>query len=87
MFLCALDVYCSLPLEYSWRRVDGRDFEIGTKFADRNRVLVIEDAAIEAEGIYQCTVNGRAGVTSKNITLFVEGLFQFYLKISNQFKK
>lgn len=64
--------YGSLPLIYSWRRKDGRPFEPSTKLSDLNRVLTIENPELQAEGDYVCTVNGRAGVTSKVISLTIE---------------
>ncbi|XP_045162637.2 contactin-like [Mercenaria mercenaria] len=76
--------YGSLPLKYSWRREDGRDFEPGTVMDDLNRVLTIKSAELEAEGNYICTVNGRAGVESKIISLTIETKPYFPFDIGNR---
>jgi hypothetical protein len=69
-----------LPLIYSWRREDGREFEPGTTMDDLNRVLTIKSSELEAEGNYICTVNGRAGVESKMISLTIESKTYFLSK-------
>ncbi|XP_052761161.1 contactin-5-like [Mya arenaria] len=64
--------YGTVPIEYSWRRSDGRNFETGTTITDHNRVMTITNAQLSAEGNYICTANGRGGVTNKVITLSME---------------
>ena len=82
-----------MPLIYSWHREDGREFEPGTVMDDLNRVLIIKSAELEAEGNYVCTVNGRAGVESKIISLTIESkmyfnsLIEINKKISLNIKK
>ncbi|KAL4221262.1 ATP-dependent RNA helicase ddx25 [Mactra antiquata] len=76
--------YGSLPLRYSWRREDGRPFEKGTTLSDRNRVLTIVNAQLESEGNYICTVNGKAGVTSKVLGLSVEAKPYFPFDIGDR---
>ena len=38
-----------------------------------NRVLTIENAGLDAEGNYICTVNGKGGIKSKVVSLAMEG--------------
>ena len=45
----------------------------GTKIIDRNRVLIVPDAPLSAEGEYICSVSCRNGVGSKTITVIMEG--------------
>lgn len=65
-------------LIYKWRREDGQSFIKGTSLSDRNRVLTIPNAPMEAEGNYICTVtrpatSSRPGaVRSAVITLYLE---------------
>ena len=44
----------------------------GTTISDRGRVLTIPNAPLEAEGGYLCTVNGKAGVADKTISVVME---------------
>ncbi|XP_053379339.1 contactin-3-like [Mercenaria mercenaria] len=72
--------YASSPqnLKYKWHRQDGQPFIKGTTLSDRNRVLTIPNAPMEAEGNYICTVtrpasSSRPGaVKSAVITLLLE---------------
>lgn len=69
---CICLVSFSLPLTYKWRRENGEPFVKGTALSDRNRVLTIKNAPLEAEGNYICTVS-RAGVSAKaTISLTLE---------------
>lgn len=69
------------PLSYSWRREDGRSFVPGTKLSDRNRVLTIKNAPLEADGNYICTCRRATGAhDSKVITLSMEGMFLSHQK-------
>ena len=73
MSLILTNVLCRLPVSYKWKRKDGRPFVKGTKIIDRNRVLIVPDAPLSAEGEYVCSVSCRNGVGSKTITVVMEG--------------
>ncbi|XP_052820357.1 contactin-5-like [Mya arenaria] len=60
--------YGSLPLSYSWHRANGVRMVKGTALSDRNRVLTIPHAPLEAEGDYICKVT-RQGVNSEIATI------------------
>ena len=74
---CIICTFISLPLVYAWRRTDGRALVPGTTISDRGRVLTIPNAPLDAEGGYLCTVNGKAGVADKTISVVMESK-EFY---------
>ncbi|KAL4221440.1 Immunoglobulin like [Mactra antiquata] len=84
--------YASSPqtLVYKWHRADGQPMIKGTKLSDRNRVLTIPNAPLEAQGNYICTVTrpataSRPGATrSKIIRLTLETRPFFAHPISNR---
>ncbi len=41
--------------------------------SDLNRILTIENAQLDEEGDYVCVCSGKGGVTSKVVTLSIEG--------------
>ena len=63
----------SLPLSYSWYREDGRPLPKGSQIINRNRVLIIPDAQLDAEGNYVCKCKRPGAVATKVISLQMEG--------------
>ncbi|KAL4221697.1 hypothetical protein ACF0H5_019952 [Mactra antiquata] len=78
--------YGTLPLYYSWHREDGRPFVEGTTLSDLNRVLIIENAPLEAEGNYVCTcLRGTGSVASQTVIINMDAVPYFPYPIGNMF--
>ena len=68
-----------MPMYYSWSREDGRPFAKGTKFDDLDRVLMIDNVQLDAEGKYICTVDGKGGHKRKTLSLSIESKQNFII--------
>lgn len=59
---------------YSWEKVDGTMAD-NVKFSDLNRVVTIEKASFQNEGVYRCIVKrGRSSRAEKEYTLLLSGI-------------